>query len=242
MGKVICKTELCFIFYGHAGCMGRMTSSVVKSQSNDSQTPHLNLLIHHHHSPLKLPVRELGGYRRTGSRPGQVGDRLGGNAAASTADAGDGGAGASRRSVGGQESLVGELAAGEGVAELDRLIQTPVDVGSTQCTHAVVGATLLGLGALLGSHLDDKGTTLDGVDHDEAGLEAGKGRPGAGELDDTATLGLIVLGVDVEVTDLADAVTSGILGDGGYVPDVQTVTIIRLKELFEERQSVSLDV
>lgn len=184
-------------------------------------------------SPLSN-LRKNSGNRRTSGRPRQLRHRVGRNASTSTANplnrltavVGVAAVG----SVGRKKTLVVVQALGEVTAEVGGLLETAGDVVGTKGTETVVGVADWGLGAGLGGLLDDEGAALNGVDHDEAGLEHGVGRPGAEEGDDAATLELVVLGVDVEEAGLADAVTGGVLCDGADVPDIEAVAVVGLVE------------
>src|SRR5687768_3583016 len=172
-------------------------------------------------------LRKNGRHRGPGSSPGELRHRVGGNASASTADPLNGLAApvlvAALGSVLREETLVVVEADGEVTAEVGRLLETAGDVVGTESTETVVGVANRRLGARGGSHLDDESTTLDGMHHDEAGLEHGIRGPRAKESDGTATLLLVIFGVDVEEAGLADAVTRGILGDGADVPNVEAI-------------------
>ena len=86
------------------------------------------------------------------------------------------------------------------------------------------GGTLLALG-----HLGKEGAALDGVDEHEAGLDHGVSGPAADHLGLTPTRELVVFGVDVEISTLADAVAGGVLGDGRDVVDARTGAVVGLE-------------
>ncbi|KAI9155668.1 aldehyde dehydrogenase [Paramyrothecium foliicola] len=113
-------------------------------------------------------------------------------------------------------------------AELLALLEAARDAGAAEGAQAVVGVADGRGGALLAGQLDGEGAALDGVDEDVAGLEVGVRAPGAEELDDTAALGGIVLGVDVDPGDLADTGTGGVGGNGAEVEDAQAGAIVGL--------------
>jgi hypothetical protein len=70
--------------------------------------------------------------------------------------------------------------------------------------------------------LDNKRTTINGVD-DSVATGEGEVRPGAGVPESVSATGLcVVTGVDVEVGNLLDLGTVGELGDGADVEDAET--------------------
>lgn len=185
--------------------------------------------------PLILARRKDGRNRRTSGRPGQLRHGVGRDTGASTADTLDGVAVLVGRAglggVGGQQALLVVLADGEVAAEVLGLLEAAGDVLGAEGAHAVVGAALGGLGALLGGHLDDEAAALDGVDEDEARLEVGVRGPGAEEGDDTTTWELVILGVDVKITRFTHVATAGVLGNVADVPHVEAVAVVGLVQV-----------
>lgn len=80
---------------------------------------------------------------------------------------------------------------------------------------------------LLGS-LHDESATAHGVDEHIATLEEWVVTPGASELHGTATLLVIVLGVDIEVGDLLDPLARGIPEDRAKIDDAVAERVVAL--------------
>lgn len=186
----------------------------------------------------ELRSRQHGGHRTPRGRPGQFRYGEGRNTVASTADAfddlgsdsgrrGRGGLGVPRPSNGwlalstacvqgvlGNALVVAALALQVAVAELLALLQTSGnELGLEGEVAEVEQLALRGLGALLGGHLHDEGTTLDRVHEDKTGLEPGVGGPRTKEGDRAGALVLVVLRVNVDVAGLAHALARRVTGN-----------------------------
>jgi hypothetical protein len=114
-------------------------------------------------------------------------------------------------------------------------------VRGSQRTQAVVRVANRWLGTLLGGHLDDKAASLNGVDEDEPRLEVRVRRPGTKEGNGSATLVLVILGVDIEKACLTDAGTRRVFGDTADVEHVQAVTVVGLVQVVVDNVLVVVD-
>ena len=156
--------------------------------------------------------------------------RSGGQARASRAHAGDDVAAASLASILRYDAEVGSPAIGEVGAELLGLLETALDAGGTHGAQAVVGVARVRLGALLAlGHLNEVAAALDGVDEGEARGED-EAAPAAVHVGDATAVLHVVLGVDVEVGNLADGVAGGVGGDGGDVVDAEAGHVVGLPD------------
>jgi hypothetical protein len=75
---------------------------------------------------------------------------------------------------------------------------------------------------------EDKCATLDGVDDNVATGQEGVVAPGANKVSDTSAGSAVVLGIDVEVANLTDRATSGVLGKRANVENTKASTIVAL--------------
>lgn len=113
-------------------------------------------------------------------------------------------------------------------AELLALLQAALDGSGAHGAKAVIGVACVLLGARFPlGHLDEVGTTLDSVDEDEARREL-VAAPAAVHVGNAATRGAIILGVDIEVGNLADGVTGRVRGDGRDVVDAEARHVVGL--------------
>ena len=97
--------------------------------------------------------------------------------------------------------------------------------------HLIVAVSLPGLLVAPGAavrHLGEIGPTLNGVDEDVARLEHGVRGPGPGHFGLAAAGQVVVVWVDVEVGDLADAVAGGVPRDGRDVVDAEAGAVVGL--------------
>ena len=119
---------------------------------------------------------------------------------------------------------------GESLSELPTellgFFQTTRDGVGAESTKAVIGVAGLWLALGLGGHLDDEGTTVKGVDEDEAGFEVGVRGPGSVVVYEAAAGEIVVFGVDVEVGDFADGGSRWVLGDRGDIVDTDTSCVV----------------
>jgi hypothetical protein len=76
--------------------------------------------------------------------------------------------------------------------------------------------------------LDNKSTTLNGVDEDETTGEEGVVRPGTDELHASAVGLVVVLWIDIEETNLLNGATGGILGQAADVEKTEAGAVVAL--------------
>lgn len=103
--------------------------------------------------------------------------------------------------------------------------------GQTSTLTAARMRAILDLGAALSSQLNNKGTTLDGVDKDVTGLEVSIRRPGTDKGGSSSTRKIVVLGINVEPRSLANLGSRRILGNGTAVEDSETSTVVGLVDV-----------
>lgn len=155
-------------------------------------------------------------------------------AVASRADTGDDVVTASVTSIGRHDGDISDESLGKLAAELLGLLQTARDAVSPHGAQAVVGRAGVGLARVAFGHLDEEDTTLDGVDQDQAGLEAGVRVPRADEVNNATAEEVVVLGVGVEVGNLADTLAGRVLGHRGNVVNAHAGAVVGLVDQVAE--------
>lgn len=89
--------------------------------------------------------------------------------------------------------------------------------------------------------LHNEGATLNRVDQNVATLEVRVVRPGADEVNGSSKGLVVVLGVDVEESNLGNAASGGVIGERGDVENAETGTVVALEGKAIDDELVVID-